>query len=659
MFNIESLYSFIEGNFCYLLVTDEDGKIVYANKAIINDLNVVAEHPIGRNLEEILTSSSVKTTKSAVEQARINNRSNTTFTSRKNNKVSIPLKVGYIESSNTGFFVFFGDKAGCLGAEQEWEKNERIKELSCIYNIAELIEVSKTIEEFFLMLPNYLSAGMMNPEEAVVYSSYDGKEYGQQPNLKNYIVTDLIVKNKKRGEIRVGYLDNSLKLLPEEQKMLDEIGRMLSMAFERKELKEKLEKLEKEGSAFKNRLEELKGEIAARTIELEDQKRKLSIVNSYLERVNRGWDKARSNLETIFKAIPDKVVLLDKNRKVVMTNQDEIKPGTYCYASVFGRDKPCDDCRLDKILSKKTPLTITIKHEDRYFQVHALPIFNRQHEVDGILEFYRDITLEKTYEQQLQQADKLASIGELVSGIGHEINNPNQFIRGNIKIIKQAFGDILPILDEYYKFHPDLKIAKLNYPFFLEHIMTLINDIEHGSERIKNIVQGLRNFAKKNEGLLVDTVRINTIVEDAIKLVQKEVRKKAEIILDLSPDLPTFKGNAQKIEQVLVNLIVNAGQAIPDDRKGQITVRTKKNNSDIIVQVEDNGCGMSEKTLNQIFNPFFTTKRGKGGTGLGLPIVFRIVEEHGGKIYVKSKLGEGSIFTITIPVKSPQANKGE
>lgn len=147
-----------------------------------------------------------------------------------------------------------------------------------------------------------------------------------------------------------------------------------------------------------------------------------------------------------------------------------------------------------------------IKHGNRYLQVHALPIYNQDHEVDGILEFYRDVTLEKTYEQQLQQADKLASLGQLVSGIGHEINNPNQFIRGNIKIIKQSIEDMLPIVDDYYKSHPDMKIARLKYDFFREHIMVLVDDMAHGSDRIKAIVEGLRTFVRKDEGLLVDTV---------------------------------------------------------------------------------------------------------------------------------------------------------
>ena len=145
-------------------------------------------------------------------------------------------------------------------------------------------------------------------------------------------------------------------------------------------------------------------------------------------------------------------------------------------------------------------------------------------------------------------------------------------------------------------------------------------------------------------------MEINTIIEATTRLVHKEVHKRAEIELDLGSNLQTFKGNAQKIEQVLINLIVNASQSIPDNTKGRIIVRTMKQNSHLVAQIVDNGCGMNEKTMKQIFDPFFTTKRAKGGTGLGLAIVFRIVEEHGGTISVNSKQGVGTTFTIKIPV---------
>ncbi|MCD6380515.1 GHKL domain-containing protein [bacterium] len=650
MSQLEDLYSFLENSFDYLLVTDKEGVILHACKNILTDFIVNNESLKGRKLEEILFPSSLKSFRSVMEKVRDGKRGVVEFALSDKLKSSISLRAGYTESAGKAVFFFFGDNPSGLSQEMEWQKNERIKELACLYDIAKLIEATRSIDEFFSKFPEVLSAGMLYPKDVEIYTSYDNREYGNKPASRNFLSVELVVRKEHKGEIRVGYCDEDIIMLPEEQKMLDEIARMLNVALERKELEERLGKMESEGAQNRARLKKLKSQVAVRTDELVDQKNKLSIVNSYLARVNEGWEKAKIQLETIFKAIPDEVVLLDTNRKVIMSNRDDIEPGDYCYSSFFGRDKPCDNCRLAMIMKKKTPVTLTIKDGDRYLQVHALPVYNSEHEVDGILEFYRDVTLEKTYDQQLQQADKLASIGELVSGIGHEINNPNQFIRGNIKIVKQSLEDMLPIVDEYYASNPELKIARLNYDFFRKHIMVLVDDMAHGSERIKSIVQGLRAFTKKDEGLLVDNVEINTIIEATTRLVHKEVHKRAEIELDLGSNLQTFKGNAQKIEQVLINLIVNASQSIPDNTKGRIIVRTMKQNSHLVAQIVDNGCGMNEKTMKQIFDPFFTTKRAKGGTGLGLAIVFRIVEEHGGTISVNSKQGVGTTFTIKIPV---------
>ncbi|MCK4350447.1 MAG: hypothetical protein KAX13_06290, partial [Candidatus Krumholzibacteria bacterium] len=352
-----------------------------------------------------------------------------------------------------------------------------------------------------------------------------------KPAGNEYITVQLVVGNERKGEIRVGYLDDKHELLPEEQKMLDEVGRMLHLALERKEFRARLTLKQEEEAEYNERLIELSNEIDERTKELEEQRSNLDIVNSYLDRVKGSWEETKGRLETMFKAIPDQVVLIDKKRKVVMTNREDVEPGDYCFRSFFGREKPCEDCRLARILQDKTPVTLTMRNGDKYLQVHALPVFNQDHEVDGILEFYRDITLEKTYDQQLLQADKLASLGQLVSGIGHEINNPNQFIRGNVKIIKQSLEDILPIIDEYAETHPDFQVARLKYDFFREHIMTLVDDMAHGSERIKGIVEGLRTFVRKDDGLLVDTVDINTLIEASTRLVHKVVHRYADIVL--------------------------------------------------------------------------------------------------------------------------------
>jgi len=661
MIRLESLYSLIEGNFDFLLVVDANESIIYVSPLLERTCCPKKGNYAGKHLEDILDLESLESFHNAIEKVR--NGSGgiiALFASKKEKSSMIPMKVGFIDSVQGGIYLFFGAQVDALRSIRDWEKEERVKELSCLYSVAEWIEVSASIREFFTKLPEYLSRGMRFPDEAVVYALYQKEEYGQKPLSDDYISVNLEVNGELKGEIRVGYIIGTHELLPEEQKMLNEIGRMLSLALERKELSERMALNEEEEAELNNRLKQLESEIVNRERELEEQKQKLSTADSYLDRVNRSWEETEHRLETMFQVIPGEVMLIDLNRNVVMSNKADIEPGDKCYRTYFHRDTPCRDCRLDKIKRDKTPITNTINDEDRFLEVHTLPVYNQEDEVEGILEFYRDVTLEKTYEQQIQQADKLASLGQLVSGIGHEINNPNQFIRGNIKIIRQAVTDMLPIVDDYQKLHPDLKIARLKYDFFREHIMTLIDDMAHGSERIKGIVEGLRGFARKDEGLLVDTVDVNTLLEATTRLVKNEVHKHAEIELELGDNLRTFSGNSQKIEQIFVNLIVNSAQAIPDDRKGLITVRTYMDDSDnVLIEIEDNGKGMDEKTQKQIFDPFFTTKRAKGGTGLGLAIAFRIVEEHSGSISVSSRPGLGTKFTIRIPAKKEASVDGK
>ena len=639
----------MEVNFDYLLVVDDEERILHVNELLKNEYFYEKFSPKKNCLNDVLTSLSLNTFKSAMAQAREGVRAIAVCTPTAEDSRSIPLKAGHADTKSGEVFIFFGNKLEGLSKQDEWEKDERIKELACLYRVAEWTEVSGSIDEFFTNLPKYLSPGMLYPEEVVVYSVYEGVEYGQKPSSNNCISVTLTVREQNKGEIRVGYLDDKHELLAEEQKMLDEISRILILALERKELRQKMNLMKAEKVDYNRRLCELKSEIAARNKEFEEQKNNLSIVNTYMDRLNQDWEDAKLRLETIFKAIPDEVALIDKNYKIILINQENVERGNFCYRTFFDRDRPCEDCRMAQILRDKTPVTLTMKYDDRYLRIHALPIYNQDQEVNGILEFHRDITLEKTHDQQIQQADKLASLGQLVSGIGHEINNPNQFIRGNIKIIRQSLEDMLPIVDDYYKSHPDLTIAKLKYDFLREHIMILVNDMASGSERIKGIVEGLRGFVKKDEGLLVDNVDINTLIEASIRLVHNEVHKRADIQLDLAENLPTFTGNSQKIEQVLVNLIVNASQAMHDGVKGLIIIGTKTDGKDLIVKVEDNGVGMNQKTMRQICDPFFTTKRSKGGTGLGLAIAYRIIEEHGGDISVTSKPGEGAKFTIRIP----------
>lgn len=638
---IEDVYSLFEKSFDYLLILDDKGKIAHISNDLAREAAGDGHGGLsGRNTDEVFNDASLKIIRSTIKKLERDDGRELIIWETGSGRPSILLKA-VMETTGSGrLFMFWGSRFPALENltyKDEWKRIERAKELACIYAVTEWVSASESIEDFFTHLPRYLREGMHYPEHVLVYSVYQGREYGTKPDAANIIKTDLVIEGRVRGSICVAHDTNDLEFLPEEQRMMDEIARMLVLAIERKELRENIDK---------------------RQDELRRERSKLEMLNSYMDTVSRGFDESKTRLETIFQAIPDTVAIIDRERNVVMTNTDKYVPGDKCYKTFFDSDRPCLDCRLARILKQKTPITLEIQHDDRFYEVHALPIFDKNHEVDGILEFYRDISDKRNYEQQLQQADKLASLGQLVSGIGHEINNPNQFIRGNVKIIKQAMEDILPLTDAYYESHPDLKIARLNYDFFRKHIITLIEDMASGSERIKGIVEGLKRFARRDEGLLIDTVDLNAIIRESVRLVHNQIHKTADVELKLAENLPEFEGNVQKIEQVLINLIINAGQAIPEQRRGLIEVATEYDDTDVIAQIRDSGSGMSESTIKQVFDPFFTTKRARGGTGLGLSIVYRIVEEHGGTISVVSTLGEGTTFTIAIPYKKKDSKVG-
>ena len=631
---LENIYGLVEKSFDYILILEGDGRIAHISDDLARETNGGGADALsGRDAKDVFDASSLKVIRSTIDQLEQADGRVLTVWKTSSGGISILLKAVVKKTGDERLYMFWGSRITALDNltyKDEWKRIERAKELACIYGVTEWVEASDSIEEFFTHLPMHLRDGMHYPEQVLVYSVYQGREYGEKPDTGRSIKADLVIEGQVRGSIVVAYDAEDIEFLAEEQRMIDEIARTIALAVERKELRENFEQ---------------------RQDELAVERNKLEMLNSYLDRVNRGFEESKTRLETIFKAIPDTVAIIDRSRSVVMSNTDKYVSGDKCYKTFFDSDKPCVDCRLAKIIKQKMPITLEIKHDDKSYEVHALPIFDQNHEVDGIIEFYRDISDKRNYEQQLQQADKLASLGQLVSGIGHEINNPNQFIRGNVKIIRQAMDDILPLVDEYYKTHPDLKIARLNYDFFRQHVITLIDDMANGSERIKGIVEGLKRFARKDEGLLIDTVDLNAIIRESVRLAHNQIHKTADVEVDLADNLPEFTGNVQKIEQIFINLVINAAQAIPDDRRGKITVSTRCEDGEVTAVVRDNGSGMSEGTIKQIFDPFFTTKRARGGTGLGLSIVYRIIEEHGGNISVSSKSGEGTAFKITIPLK--------
>jgi signal transduction histidine kinase len=255
----------------------------------------------------------------------------------------------------------------------------------------------------------------------------------------------------------------------------------------------------------------------------------------------------------------------------------------------------------------------------------------------------------------------MASLGQLTAGVAHEINNPLAFVSSNINRLQEYFQDSTTLLKKWFELETSISAIpefqkcvtdikglaeEIDYEFILEDFNRLMQSIHDGVERIKKIVEGLRGFAHSSEGEYQES-DINKAIDETLTIVWNEIKYIATVGKDYG-ELPKIHCNIGEIKQVLVNLIVNAAHSI--DENGKITIKTVHNSDSISIIITDNGCGISESNLKRIFDPFFTTKPVGKGSGLGLWVSASIVEKHNGRLLVQSNIGEGSIFTIQLPL---------
>jgi len=260
----------------------------------------------------------------------------------------------------------------------------------------------------------------------------------------------------------------------------------------------------------------------------------------------------------------------------------------------------------------------------------------------------------KQSESQLVHSEKMASIGVLSAGVAHEINNPIGFIRSNLEVLAEYFDDL-------NKYHLEIKeqlslesdqtmqkslAEKYDIEFLFEDASPLLASSIGGVDRVVEIVKSLKTFARTDlpEKELCD---INEGLNATLTMAWNELKYSCKVNVDLQP-LPKIKAFQGQLNQVFMNLLINASQAIEDH--GEIQVRTFVKNNNIMIEVEDNGSGIEPENIKQIFTPFYTSKPIGEGTGLGLSISHQIVEQHGGEITVKSTVGEGSCFSVTLPI---------
>jgi PAS domain S-box-containing protein len=380
--------------------------------------------------------------------------------------------------------------------------------------------------------------------------------------------------------------------------------------------------------------------------------------------------KSKARLQSIFDGISDPLILLGKGLTIhavnrptldyyMIKNPDQLI-GKPCFVGLGNQTHICEGCTIPEVVSEWREHKFqrrSLRSSEQFEEVSLYPIIDNRGNIEATIIRIQDITEEKRMEKQLIQSEKLASIGVLVSGIAHEINNPNNYISVNIPILRDYINTVIPIIDEYAEKHPDLVILHMPYAEFREDIFELLDNIQHGSRQIRSIVKDLKVFSKPDQDKPIEKIDLKPMFEKVVAFCWSKIRKTVKTFnVNIPENLPEIFIDSQPLEQILINLLINAANAFdePFDENSQVDLVVSMDDSkenQLIIEVSDNGRGMDEKIIEKIFDPFFTTNPSEEGTGLGMYIVHNLIEKIGGRLQVESKLGEGSKFSLILDIR--------
>lgn len=364
-----------------------------------------------------------------------------------------------------------------------------------------------------------------------------------------------------------------------------------------------------------------------------------------LETANIGLRSKSIELQAVFDSISDGVVIYDHHGLV--QHRNHICPTLFPQETLSGRscrelfhpevDASPKHCPVERALhGERVETSMVIVREGqktRYVDATATPIEDPLGEKNRALLFFRDVTEKRLQELHLLQAEKMSSIGLLAAGVAHEINNPLTSVAGYAEALMRRFRD-----------EPSMKSdARLEeFPKYLDVII-------REAYRCKGIIDCLLSFSRKSDGS-VGKVDINEALREVLELVRHKSRyDKVEIVTNLLEELPPVDGDPAGLRQVCMNLLINAHQAIKGP--GLIEISTTRIDEKMIaIHIQDSGCGIPKDAIDQIWDPFFTTKEVGQGLGLGLAVTYNIVKRHGGEISVESELDKGSRFTVRLPI---------
>jgi len=477
----------------------------------------------------------------------------------------------------------------------EYNLSKRVKELECLYGIADIAErPAITLDALYQEVANLLPQAWQYPEITCSKITINGKEF----RANNYRETewnqsaDIKVHGAKAGVVEVDYLEERPEIdegpfLKEERLLINAVAERLGKITERKQAEEKI----------KHAAEE--------------------------------W-------RTTFDSITDLVSICDKDFKLVRVNKAfadvfEMKPaeliGKPCYEIVHGTNEPIPNCPQKVTIKTKKPATVEFfePHLGMHLEMSTSPIFNEKGEVIACVHVIRDITKRKKMEEQLIITDRLASVGELASGIAHELNNPLTSVIG--------FSDLL---------------LEKDIPDDVKEDLSVVN---REAKRTAEVVQNLLIFARKHPPGK-QLVNINSIIEKVLELRAYEQKvSNIQVNTQFAPDLPEVMADYFQVQQVFLNIIINAEHfMIEANNRGTLTITTERAGDIIKASFADDGPGIAKENLGHLFDPFFTTKEVGKGTGLGLSICHGIITKHGGRIYAESEFGKGATFVVELPI---------
>ncbi len=363
-----------------------------------------------------------------------------------------------------------------------------------------------------------------------------------------------------------------------------------------------------------------------------------------LEAANQGLRSKSSEFQALFDSIIDGVIVYDNNGMVQHRNHvcpqyfpQQTLPGCSCRELFHPELESAPHvCPVERALAgERVEISISSLPADgnaRYFDVTATTIEGGINEQNRALLFLRDVTDKRLHEFQLIQAEKLSSIGVLAAGVAHEINNPLSSVAGYAEALLRRFN-------EEHSLAEDPRLDD-----FTKYLQVIVRE----SYRCKSIIDCLLSFSRKSDGS-VSNVNINAVLNEVLELIRYKSRyDRIEIQTDFQSDLPDVIADQTGLRQVCMNLLINAHQAISGSGLVKITTRMIQQ-SMVMIQISDSGCGISREAIDQIWDPFFTTKNVGQGNGLGLAVTYNIIKRLGGDISVESQCGTGSKFTVRIP----------